>query len=217
MKDNKNVTQKNLVLITSVINTVNKPLSYFPHRSVYSKKERFEQTLKSIESVRKYMPNSYIYMIECSNDIEEEEEKLKQLVDTYVNCFHTKNVRDAVQSPHKGIGEMNFLLYFLNSFDKLPEFNHFFKISGRYRLNDKFNFDKFKDQKNIFKQSDGVFVTIFYKIDREFYDSFKKIMKSNIRNVISVEMIFKQNITEYKDIDYIGVEGNVFDGTFILQ
>ena len=37
----------NLVLITSVICTTNKPLSYTNNRSVYSHVERFEQTKKS--------------------------------------------------------------------------------------------------------------------------------------------------------------------------
>ena len=41
----------NLVLITSVINTPKKPLSYSKIRSVFTREERFEQTKKTIESI----------------------------------------------------------------------------------------------------------------------------------------------------------------------
>ena len=36
----------NIILITSVINTPNKPLSYSKTRSVYNRRERFEQTIE---------------------------------------------------------------------------------------------------------------------------------------------------------------------------
>ena len=50
----------NLVLITSVINTPNTPLSYTNTRSVFSRQDRFEQTKKTIKSVREKLSNSKI-------------------------------------------------------------------------------------------------------------------------------------------------------------
>ena len=44
---------KNLVIITSVLNISNNPLSYTPTRSVYSYEERLEQTFKTIDSLSK--------------------------------------------------------------------------------------------------------------------------------------------------------------------
>ena len=46
----------NLVLITSVINTPNLPLSYSKVRSVFTREERFEQTKKTVESIKKTYP-----------------------------------------------------------------------------------------------------------------------------------------------------------------
>lgn len=46
----------NLVIISSAINTCLAPLSYYPVRSLYSPRERFEQTLQSINSLEK-IPN----------------------------------------------------------------------------------------------------------------------------------------------------------------
>tara|TARA_B110000208_G_C11756952_1_gene425495 strand:+ start:1233 stop:1397 length:165 start_codon:yes stop_codon:yes gene_type:complete len=46
----------NLILITSIINTPNKPLSYSKIRSVFTRKERFEQTKKTIQSIKEKIP-----------------------------------------------------------------------------------------------------------------------------------------------------------------
>ena len=46
---------KNIVLITSVIDTPKKPLSYCETRSVFNRKERFEQTKQTIESVKQIL------------------------------------------------------------------------------------------------------------------------------------------------------------------
>jgi hypothetical protein len=54
---------KNLVLITSVICIENKPLSYTNVRSIYSHQERFEQTKKTIETIREKIPNAKIFVV----------------------------------------------------------------------------------------------------------------------------------------------------------
>ena len=65
---------KNLVLITSVINIPNIPLSYTNIRSVYTCEERFIQTQKTIESLRRMIPDLEILLVECS-DLKVEYEK----------------------------------------------------------------------------------------------------------------------------------------------
>lgn len=57
----------NIILITSVINTPNKPLSYSKTRSVYNRNERFEQTKKTIQSVKEKLPNIKIMIVECTD------------------------------------------------------------------------------------------------------------------------------------------------------
>ena len=70
----------NIVLITSVINTPNRPLSYTKIRSVFSRNERFEQTKETVYSIQKYLPDSKIIMVECSNLTEEENDFLTNIV-----------------------------------------------------------------------------------------------------------------------------------------
>ena len=43
---------KNITLITSIIETPNLPLSYTNIRSMFSKNERFEQTKKTITTIK---------------------------------------------------------------------------------------------------------------------------------------------------------------------
>ena len=63
-----------LVLITSVINTPNVPLSYSNTRSVFSRKDRFAQTKNTIVSIKDKIPNCKIIIVECSDfNIEEYE------------------------------------------------------------------------------------------------------------------------------------------------
>jgi len=56
----------NLVLITSIVNTPNLPLSYTKTRSVFTTEERFTQTKKTILSVKEKIPNCKILIVECS-------------------------------------------------------------------------------------------------------------------------------------------------------
>ena len=57
----------NLVLITSVVCTPNIPLSYINTRSCYTHDERFEQTKKTIKTIKEKIPNLKIFIVECSD------------------------------------------------------------------------------------------------------------------------------------------------------
>ena len=57
---------KNLVLITSVINISSSPLSYSKTRSCYTLNQRLNDTFKTISSVRTYVPDCAIFLVECS-------------------------------------------------------------------------------------------------------------------------------------------------------
>ena len=54
-----------LVLITSVINTGKVGWSYTQTRSSYSPEERYNQSLQTIDSIRKYLPGAKIVFLEC--------------------------------------------------------------------------------------------------------------------------------------------------------
>ena len=52
----------NVVLITSKIYVSNKPLTYINTRSIYSSEQRLNQTLETINSIKKYIPNYFIVL-----------------------------------------------------------------------------------------------------------------------------------------------------------
>jgi len=163
----KNTNNQNLVIITSVLNTVNKPLSYYHQRSIFTVHERYKHTLKSIQSIRKYIPDVEILFCECSDmtDMPLYEKDIRAKVDYYYNF---NNIRSKVESPLKGLGEAYILI---NGFEKIHKsYKNIFKLSGRYYLNSNFNYEMFNNNKNIFTNWDNsinAYCTVFYKINGE--------------------------------------------------
>ena len=77
----------NIVLITSVINPPNKPLSYSSSRSIYSAEERFIQTQKTIASIREKIPNNKIFILECSSLTPSQKEYLTDNSEYFINLY----------------------------------------------------------------------------------------------------------------------------------
>jgi NAD(P)-dependent dehydrogenase (short-subunit alcohol dehydrogenase family) len=115
---------KNCIIITSVVQTTNKPLNYSETRSIYSHQQRFEQTLETIESVRKYIANVHILLIECSPP-SEWMEQLKSKVDQFINLEFNETVNNSLE---KGLGEKTLLLHALSSLTE--EYAYIYKITG---------------------------------------------------------------------------------------
>ena len=127
-----------LVIITSIINPIKEPLSYTNVRTIYSSEERFEQVLKTINSVKEKIPNSLIVLLECSSNIEQYEDILRNRVDKYFNYINNTTVLKHVNSKFKSMGENYQMLNFLIN-ENLKDYESIIKISGRYYLNDNFN------------------------------------------------------------------------------
>jgi hypothetical protein len=119
---------KDCIIITSVVQTSTTPLSYSETRSIYSHQQRFEQTLETIESVRKYMPDVHILLIESSPP-SEWMEQLKSKVDQFINLEFNELVNNSYE---KGLGEKTLLLHALSNLKE--EYSNVYKITGRYVL-----------------------------------------------------------------------------------
>ncbi len=204
----------NLVIITSVINISKTPLSYSETRSIYSVEERFLQTIKTIDSVRQRIPNCKIMLVE-STDITDEYKKIIQEKVDYFEIL-LGEVREAVNSPYKCIGESTQILESLKRID-LQEFTNIFKISGRYFLNDNFIYDKFNNDKNMFFETEDKLklATVFYKIsNKELYLETLNYCKENTG---MLEVYFKNFFAkDFYRVEVLGIEGNVsHDGCYI--
>lgn len=198
----KNTINKNIIIITSVINCVNKPLSYYPTRSVYNMKERYNHTIKSIESIKKYISNIEILFCECSDlkGYEDLELEICNKVDYYFNFYENEIIREAVNSEMKGLGESNLLLEAIDKILNLKKtYNNVFKLSGRYFLNNNFNFNIFNNDKNIFTfwdNSNTSYCTIFYKISFKSINLFKNALLNAMEDLSKGESI-EQSIYKY--------------------
>jgi hypothetical protein len=143
-----------LVLIVSVINTGKVAWSYTKTRSTYSSEERYNQSLQTIDSIRKYLPGAQILFVECSEIPDEYTRTLLSKVDYFLNQYEIDEARDAcIKSNNKGLGEATQTKLAIEYIIKNNlTFNRLFKISGRYFLTDKFVSDRYRTDCYTFKK-----------------------------------------------------------------
>jgi len=130
---------KNLVLITSVIYPDTSPLAYSNVRSVFTTEDRIQQTKNTIKSIREKIPDSYIVLIEGSSGDVDPSYMFKELVD---EVYYVKDeTKQYINGKFKGLGETSQLLDYFNNNVIPTEYKSITKISGRYFLNDQYNFE----------------------------------------------------------------------------
>ena len=211
----------NLVLITSVVNTPNTPLSYSKVRSVFTRNERYEQTKKTIQSIKEKIPNSKIIIVECTDFTKEEKDYFEKHCDWVLNLWNRLELHPRIFGVSKAMGEGTMTIEALKFLIKNNfKYNNLFKICGRYWLNNNFNYDKYNNNNLVFKKINeninNIF-TSFYKIP---YNSTSNLLKFLIENeksmvqCIGYEVLFAKylnhiNYDNVKFIDNIGYEGNV--------
>ncbi len=207
----------NLVIITSVINISKTPLNYSSTRSVYTPEERYTQTIKTIESIKERVDNSEILFLESSDIDTEKENTIKGMVDHYFK-LRDDDIIKVIDGQFKASAESTQILEGLKMID-ISSYDNIYKISGRYFLNEKFDYSKYDNTDNIFfETSDGLKIaTVFYKINKNYIDIFKKTLEYCSTSKNMLEMEFKNSFkNQYKKIEVLGIEGNVsVDGNYI--
>ena len=93
-------------------------------------------------------------------------------------------------------------------------YKNIFKLSGRYFLNNNFNYDMFDNDFNVFTNWDNSkssYCTIFYKINNYYIDYYKNILINSINdlnNNNSIEICMYKKFTEnIKIVDKVNVSG----------
>lgn len=133
------------VLITSAVNA---------QYSKYSPIERFNQTIKTIDSIKEHVPNAVICMTDCSitalND--DMKKSLVEKVDYFLNFSSDSRVQwiaKNIQNPDivKNLTELCVVHKFFELAKENKMFDgcdRIFKVSGRYFLTDKFDITKYQ-------------------------------------------------------------------------
>ena len=125
---------------------MNKPLSYINTRSIYTHQERFEQTKKTIQSIREKIPIVKIFIVECSNLDDEQNEYLKNNCDYFLNLINQPDKVENIYSISKALGEGTMTIEAINYIkENNIEFDNLFKITGRYWLSNNFNYKNFEN------------------------------------------------------------------------
>ena len=212
IKSNQNkieeASNKNIILITSKIYVSATKFSYSNSRSLYSSEERFTQTLKTISTIKQNIPDYFIILFDNSNFTEEEILLLNKNVDCFINITNNDKLNYYTNDcEYKYLADLfqqiNSFYYFLKFIDQ-TKMKHFFKISGRYFLNNDFDYNIFDNNYNIFKKNENVtdrdyYYTSFFKISNTFFlEYFKKLID-----------IF-DNKGEYFDLDLEVIYGKCF-------
>jgi hypothetical protein len=126
-------------IITSVIYPKpDKQIHYNAPRSVFSPEDRAKQTQKTIESIRAQVPGAKIILVESGLQ-KIVPFDLDKKVDQYIYVGDTRLVRWSCDSKQKSLGEIMMLFFAIKVFKYKADF--YFKMSGRYFLNEEFNLE----------------------------------------------------------------------------
>lgn len=214
--------KKNIVFITSKIYVSNEKFNYVDVRSIYTKTQRFEQTLETINSIKSQINNYYIILFDNSIFNNNELNIIKASVDLFINItddkllnYYTNNCK------FKAYGEIAQTYYILKYFPNI-EFENIFKISGRYLINKTFNNDVYNNNDNIFKLNENVkdriyIYTSFYKINYSSFIEYNKlickifdeIQNSTKYDNIDLEVFLPAQINKKKFVNNLGITQNI--------
>jgi len=199
------LNNKNVVLITSKIYVSDKKFSYINKRSIYTVQERFEQTLETIFSIKQKIPDPYIILIDNSDFNDEYFNILNKNVDKFINITNNELLNFFTNEyEYKAFADISQQLLSYDIFLKYVDpksIKNFFKISGRYLINDTFNFNVFDNKNNIFKKNKDVvdrdyYYTCFYKLNSDFLSEYF----NNLRILFKNNHLYENNVSDLEVI-----------------
>lgn len=200
--------------------------------SIFNEEERFEQTIETINSIDKFCPSNKKYIFDASHSVPNED-KINQIVSLGVDFFYcgqNEQVSTMSKLGQRSFAEtISFIIFLNNIKDRLPRAKRIFKISGRYKLNEKFvSYQKDFDDSFVYlptvnswmtkeKQEecgvDRIFELRLWHMDYNLLDTFQKelynILNDMVNFNIDVEHSYYKNLSKYKTfhINPIGLEG----------
>ena len=94
----------------------------------------------------------------------------------------------------------------------LDEYDNLFKLSGRYWLNDNFDYDNYANNLNIFKEgpNKSALATVFYKVNKKDYKLYSETIDfcKNSSDMLEKNFV-KFFANKYGVLNKLGVSGNV--------
>ena len=211
---------KKTVIITSVIYFSQKKLSKSSVRSVFTPEVRTMQTFQTIDSIRKKIPGAFIILLEMGKEKNIADELVKG-VDKYVFIGNNRLVKWAVNGKYRGLGEAMGLIVSKKELYTGADF--FFKISGRYFLNDEFDLTLWKDNFFSARKYERGISTRFYGFSKELFADWQKALRRSLLQLYrgrSIEDVLpvkfgKERIHAIKKLGVAGYVGP--DGAYLEE
>ena len=212
---------KNLVLITSIIHTPKLELSYSDIRSFFTPDERFEQTKKTIQTIKEKIPNSKILIVECSKLTDEQFNYLNTNCDYFLNLIDNIDYVNNIYSQSKALGEGTMTIAAIKYIkENNIEYDNFFKITGRYWLSNSFNYENFCNTDVVVYLIHGNVhnaCTSLYKLHKNNIESLYNFLIHNMNlmiNCIGYEVLFAMFLNSVSNnkiinLNKIGVSGYI--------
>lgn len=220
------IPDKNLFIVTSALR---------PNTGVFDYGTRLQQTIETIQSIRMKVPNSVIVITDASvNPIPEGDlAQLSNWSDGFITWNQDDQIRSFSSQGKQSIAEGILMLKTLVMLKRNPSVSkmlnsvkRIFKISGRYRLSDKFDIDDYSDDnlygKYVFKKRmpswcgrDSLLVTRLWSMCPSLLDDYIATLPNIINTIASqgidfehahFECLNKEYLVEFY---YVYVEGQV--------
>lgn len=243
---------KNIIIVTSIVDIPKQPTDKtfktidYPirSRSIYTRDERFQQTQHTIQNVKENIPEVKILLVECSEFTDEERNYFEKECEWIINLIQNNSERENIFSQSKSLGEGTMMISALEFLIKNNiEYDNLFKITGRYWLNENFDYTDFENNELIFNndcksvisfRKNGAIisanipqvVTAFYKITNA---STVKLLEFLLENIDQMKLgiqyekligyfLFKsKKETKITYKKYVGVSGHIAIDGFLLN
>jgi hypothetical protein len=202
--------------------------------SVFDDRQRFLQTIETVNSIDKYCPNNVKYIFDSSPNVPKDE-YLKTLNDMGVNILYVGQqpaIKNYSNAGARSLAECIAFGIFLDWFSgNKVESKRIYKLSGRYQINDNFvlNDETHKDafvfataldswMPKSQQESAGVdklYRLRFWHMDSNCFDIFHSKMKLIFNDCsnfgIDVEHSYYKNLHMHKvvEVEKIGLSGHI--------
>lgn len=185
------IKENSVVLITSCMHA----------NSSFSSEERYKQTMESINSIRQYLPESKIVLIEMSKLKDEWKNNINELCDYMIDCSLHSEIQKINECKVKSAGESALLKEALSHIDT----NILYKLSGRYMLYKTPNFvkDKINFKANIER---SVYHTTLYFVPRNHFTYMIDVVTLSQEKILQLYNLGYWYDIEHCFFDFIDIE-----------
>ena len=210
-------TKDIVMCVPSVIRPSNNPVDWTGHRTIFSSRERLEQTIKQLKSINDLKKNIQIYLMEGSNITFPELNELSKHSTVLLFVKDEKGNNYSNTHSNKSIYEVYCMKYLFEIID----FKWIFKFGGRYMLYHNFCIDLFLrdkpvfkiiDARNTFTKTENIIECVLYCIPTSYKNNyitiFENIIDTIVNNTSAIENeLCKHSLDKYR-VEYLNVYGN---------